>query len=39
VDTIIVGPSSKRASEISLLTRVFDRPPTVARDVVLWTLP
>jgi hypothetical protein len=38
VDTVIVGPSSKRTSEISLLSRVFGRPPTVARDVLLWTV-
>lgn len=38
VDTVIVGPSSKRTSDISLLTRVFGRTPTVARDVVLWTV-
>lgn len=39
VDTVMVGPSGERASDISLLTRVFGRPPTVARDVDLWTVP
>ncbi len=38
VDTVIVGPSSKRASDIAMLTRVFGRPPTAASDVVLWTV-
>ncbi len=39
VRTVIVGPSSERAQDVSLLTRVFGRPPTTTAGVDLWTVP
>ncbi len=39
VRTVILGPTPRRARDISLFTRVFDRPPVPVGGVELWTVP